>query len=122
MQHICNTASTSDRSFPTLQLTPLFHTDDDAIMDVKSAGRTLDLFETFAQRRIPLGMSELARSIGAPVASCFYLVRALEMRGYLYTFDGSRQFYPTRRLLDMARSIADLPKHSSSAMSTAIRR
>jgi hypothetical protein len=32
-------------------------------MDVKTAGRTLDLFETFAKAQTPLSLSELARNV-----------------------------------------------------------
>ena len=36
-------------------------------MNVKTAGRTLDLFEAFAREGRPLSLSQLARAIGAPV-------------------------------------------------------
>lgn len=73
---------------------------------VKTAGRTLDVFETFATAKAPLSLSELARAIGAPVASCFGIVRTLEQRGYLYSVRARRALYPTKRLLDTARLIA----------------
>jgi IclR family acetate operon transcriptional repressor len=74
-------------------------------MDVKSAGRTIDLFEIFARAKEPLSLSQLARALGAPVSSCFNLVRALEARGYLYGSQPKR-LYPTRRLFEIARAIA----------------
>jgi DNA-binding IclR family transcriptional regulator len=77
------------------------------IMDVKSSGRTIDLFEVFARRQIPLTVSDIARAIKAPLTSCFYLVRALEARGYLYTLNARREIYPTRKLLDVAQSIKE---------------
>jgi len=73
---------------------------------VKTATRTLDVFEAFATAKRPLTLSELARAIGAPVASCFGIVRTLERRGYLYSARPRRGLYPTRRLLDQARLIA----------------
>jgi IclR family transcriptional regulator, acetate operon repressor len=73
---------------------------------VKTAARTLDVFEAFLAARGPLSLSELARAIGAPVASCFGIVRTLERRGYLYTLRARRGLYPTRRLLETARVIA----------------
>jgi len=73
-------------------------------MDVKSARRTIDLFEAFARAQGPLSLSELARVLNAPASSCFNLVRALEERGYLYAVR-PRQLYPTRRLFDVARAI-----------------
>jgi IclR family transcriptional regulator, acetate operon repressor len=74
-------------------------------MDVKTAGRTLDLFETFAKMQTPLSLSELARALNAPPSSCFNLIRALQARGYLYSVQPRRQLYPTRRLFDVAGAI-----------------
>lgn len=75
-------------------------------MDVKSAGRTIDLFEVFGRTQLPLSLSDVARAISAPLTSCLYLVRALEGRGYLYAVGARRQIYPTRKLFDVAQSIA----------------
>ena len=74
-------------------------------MDVKSAGRTLDLFEAFARAQGALTLSELARELNAPASSCFNLVRSLEARGYLYAVR-SKRLYPTRRLFAIANAIA----------------
>ena len=74
-------------------------------MDVKSVGRTIDLFEAFAKAQLPLSLSEVARALGAPASSCFNLLRALEARGYLYAVRPKR-LYPTRKLLETARAIA----------------
>ena len=74
-------------------------------MDVKTAGRTLDLFEIFAKAQTPLSLSELARALNAPPSSCFNLVRALQARGYLYSLRPRRQLYPTRRLFEVAKAI-----------------
>lgn len=73
---------------------------------VKTATRTLDVFEAFAAAKRPLTLSELARAIGAPVASCFGIVRTLERRGYLYGTRPRGGLYPTKRLLEQARVIA----------------
>lgn len=75
-------------------------------MHVKTAGRTLDLFEVFARERKPLSLSQLARAIGAPVSSCFGIVRTLEARGYLYEVKARGGFYPTKLLSEHARVIA----------------
>ena len=75
-------------------------------MNVKTAGRTLDLFEVFARERKPLSLSQLARAIGAPVSSCFGIVRTLEARGYLYEVKARGGFYPTKLLFEHARVIA----------------
>ena len=75
-------------------------------MHVKTAARTLDLFEAFARERTPLSLSQLARAIGAPVSSCFGIVRTLEARGYLYEIKARGGFYPTKLLFEHARVIA----------------
>lgn len=75
-------------------------------MDVKTAGRTVELFEIFAQAKAPLTLSELARALNAPQSSCFNLLRALEARGYLYSVGGNKRVYPTRKLFDLADAIA----------------
>ncbi len=75
-------------------------------MDVKTAGRTVDLFEAFAHARAPMTLSELARALDAPQSSCFNLIRALEARGYLYGVGGSKRVYPTRKLFEIADAIA----------------
>lgn len=74
---------------------------------MKSAERTLDLFEAFANAKKSLSLSELARLMAMPVSTCFGLVRTLESRGYVYAIKPRSGFYPTKRLLDMARIIAD---------------
>lgn len=74
---------------------------------VKTAGRTLDVFEAFAEARAPLTLTELAQRTGTPISSCHALVRTLQARGYLYVLDERRRVYPTRRLLDVARTITD---------------
>ncbi len=74
-------------------------------MDVKTAGRTVELFELFALEQAPLSLTDTARALRAPLSSCFNLVRALERRGYLYGLSG-RRIYPTRKLLDLGRSIS----------------
>ena len=75
-------------------------------MNVKTAGRTLDVFEAFARERKPLSLSQLSRAIGAPVSSCFGIVRTLEARGYLYEVKARGGFYPTKLLFEHARVIA----------------
>ena len=74
-------------------------------MDIKTAGRTLDLFEVFAGEGRPLRLSELAGLLKAPVSSCHQLLRTLENRGYIYG-PQAKSYYPTRRMLRNAESIA----------------
>lgn len=74
-------------------------------MDVKTAGRTVQLFEIFAKSKKPLTMSEVARAMSVPQSSCYNLMRALEARGFLYPVGGNKRVYPTRKLLDIAQAI-----------------
>lgn len=76
-------------------------------MSVKSALRTLQIFEAFADARAPMTLSELARALDAPRSSCLALVVTLCERGYLYRLSGEAAYYPTRRWLDQARAITE---------------
>ena len=75
-------------------------------MYVKSASRTLDVFELFAREQRPLTLSEVAAALDAPLSSCFNLVRALKGRGFLFGVGPRRQIYPTREMYDVASAIA----------------
>lgn len=75
-------------------------------MNPKSADRILDIIEAFSRSRQPLTLSELARQVGMAPSSGLALVRTLFSRGYLYTADARRSYYPTQRLLEHARVIA----------------
>jgi len=78
----------------------------DVKKDVKTAGRTLSLFEAFCQRKAPMTLTQLAAALDAPISSCHGLVRTLSARGYLYTAEQSRAIYPTKRLFEIAGEIA----------------
>jgi DNA-binding IclR family transcriptional regulator len=73
---------------------------------VKTAARTLDVLEAFAEAKTPLTLTEIAERIGSPISSCHALIRTLQARGYLYVLSRRRRCYPTRRLLDIATTIA----------------
>ena len=73
---------------------------------VKTAARTLCLFEAFAESQSPLALTDLAKRIDAPVSSCHALVKTLQNLGYLYVLEQKKRVYPTKRLLQVARSIA----------------
>jgi DNA-binding IclR family transcriptional regulator len=75
-------------------------------MDVKTAVRTVELFEAFAKLRRPASLSEIAAAIGMPLSSCSNLVRTIQARGYLYMLRDRGPFYPTARMLEVARVIA----------------
>lgn len=73
--------------------------------DVKTASRTLALFEAFGLAKRPLTLSELAEDIQAPVSSCHGLIATLRNLGYVYSVGTNRRVYPTRRLFDLAEAI-----------------
>ena len=74
---------------------------------VKTAVRTVNLFEAFARRKGPMTLTQIAESLSAPISSCHRLVRTLSGMGYLYTSEQTRAIYPTKRLLEIASVIAD---------------
>lgn len=74
-------------------------------MDIKTAGRTLDLFELFSRELRPLRLSEVAQLLDAPVSSCFQLIKTLERRGYVYALK-LKSYYPTKQLWQRAQAIA----------------
>lgn len=77
------------------------------IDSVKTAARTLDLFEAFARTREPMSLSDLSQQIGSPVSSTHALVKTLRARGFLYVLEDRRLIYPTKRLLAIAARISE---------------
>lgn len=75
-------------------------------MSVKSAARTLAIYETFARAQKPLSLSELSRMIGSPSSSCLQILRTLEKAGYVYQTGPRKSFYPTRKMLSLCSEIA----------------
>lgn len=73
---------------------------------VKTAARTLDVFEAFAAAKRPLTLTELAGRLDSPLSSCHALIRTLQLRGYVYILDERKRVYPTKRLLMVAQQIA----------------
>jgi DNA-binding IclR family transcriptional regulator len=73
----------------------------------KIVERTLDFLELFADRKRPLSLSEIARSLNLPISSCHDVLQALEDRGYVYELAPRSGYYPTLRLLDIATTVAN---------------
>lgn len=71
-----------------------------------SSTRAVRLFEAFAAVGSPQSLSEIAALLNTPLSTCHGLVRALQNGGYLYSNAASRRHYPTRRLLQVAETIA----------------
>jgi len=75
-------------------------------MNVKTAGRVLDLFEAFSELQHSASLSDIARKLAIPVSSCFALLRTMENRGYIYSEKARGGLYPTKRMLTLAKRIA----------------
>lgn len=65
---------------------------------IKSAARTLRIFEVFDEMRRPLSVSEIAESVGLPQSSATELVKSLISLGYLTKQDNARTYLPTLRI------------------------
>ena len=71
-----------------------------------SSTRALRLFEAFAAVKSPQSLSEISTLLNTPLSTCHGLVRALQDGGFLYSNASTRRHYPTRRLLQIAQTIA----------------
>src|SRR3954462_5842906 len=73
---------------------------------VPAAARTMSLLEVFARERRELSNSDLARLMDLPEGSCSDLLHTLHELGYLMRTARSRRFYPTGRLLTIAKDMS----------------
>ena len=73
---------------------------------VPAAARTMALLEVFAREKRELSNSDLARLMDLPESSCSDLLHTLHELGYLLRTARSRRFYPTARLLSVAKEIS----------------
>jgi len=76
-------------------------------MPVRQVDKMLDLFETFARRKVPLTLTALSNELIMPKSSAFNLISTLVARGFLYETRPRGGYYPTLRLLDLARTIME---------------
>ncbi len=74
---------------------------------MKTENRTLELFEFFARERRASSLTDIARGLKMPMSTCFNLVKSLQAIGFLYSVEGKRRFYPTRKLFDIANAILE---------------
>lgn len=72
---------------------------------VPAAARTMHLFEVFAQTKRELSNAEIAKLLGVPETSSLDLLHTLQQGGYLMRTPSSRRFYPTSRLLSLAKAV-----------------
>ncbi|BFM07514.1 IclR family transcriptional regulator [Halioxenophilus aromaticivorans] len=76
-----------------------------SVKQVKSAIRTMSLFQVFAEHQRPLTLGELAHYMQAPKSSCYELIHTLAGLGYITLIDGGKSYYPSRRLSEMVDQI-----------------
>ena len=72
---------------------------DNSSRSVKSAERTLALFELFSLHQTPLSIGDLARLLAIPQPSVSMLVRNLAKLGYLEHDRTTRTYLPTIRIM-----------------------
>jgi DNA-binding IclR family transcriptional regulator len=66
---------------------------------VKSAERTLALFELFSLKQYPMQVGEISRELGIPQPSASMLLRNLSHLGYLQHNRAARTYVPTIRIM-----------------------
>ncbi|PWJ86300.1 IclR family transcriptional regulator [Pseudaminobacter salicylatoxidans] len=76
-------------------------------MRVRQIDNVLDLFEIYARERSPLTLTALSEALGIPKSSTFNVIETLVSRGFLYETKPRGGYYPTQRLLELARSMMD---------------
>src|SRR2546423_13975412 len=75
-------------------------------LPVKSADRTLDIFELLAAEPAGLTVSEISQKLGLARSSTHGLVRTLHARGYLMQNGGPR-FHLGARLIELGLHVVD---------------
>ncbi len=73
----------------------------------KIVERTLDFLELFAVQKRPLSLSDISRLLNIPVSSCHDVLQALQERGFIYEVSPRGGYYPTLRMLETGRLIAE---------------
>lgn len=74
---------------------------------IPAASRAMAVFEVFARERRDLSNAEMARLLEVAESSCSDLLHTLQTLGYLMRTTLTRRFYPTGRLFETARMIAE---------------
>ncbi|MCY1284847.1 Pectin degradation repressor protein KdgR [compost metagenome] len=74
---------------------------------IPAASRAMAVFEVFAREKRDLSNSEIAKLLAVADSSCSDLLHTLQSLGYLMRTARTRRFYPTGRLFETARQIAE---------------
>ncbi len=67
----------------------------------------MDFLELFAAQKRPLSLSDISRLLGIPVSSCHDVLQALQERGFIYEVSPRGGYYPTLRMFETGRVIAE---------------
>ncbi len=73
----------------------------------KIVERTLDFLELFAAQKRPLSLSDISRLLSIPVSSCHDVLQALQERGFIYEVSPRGGYYPTLRMYEAGKVIAE---------------
>jgi DNA-binding IclR family transcriptional regulator len=73
----------------------------------KIVERTLDFLELFAEQKRPLSLSDISRLLNIPVSSCHDVLQALQDRGFIYEVSPRGGYYPTLRMYEAGKVIAE---------------
>ncbi len=73
----------------------------------KIVERTLDFLELFVDEKRPLSLSDISRILKLPVSSCHDVLQALEQRGFIYEVSPRGGYYPTLRMYEAGKVIAE---------------
>lgn len=76
-------------------------------MRVRQIDNVLDLLEIYARERSPMTLTALSEALGIPKSSTFNIIETLVSRGFLYETKPRGGYYPTHRLLELARSMME---------------
>ncbi len=74
---------------------------------VKSALRTFEVLELFAERRTPLPLHEIHSTLGYPQSSTTALLKSMVMKGYLNYDRDHRTYLPTTRISELGNWLPD---------------
>jgi DNA-binding IclR family transcriptional regulator len=75
-------------------------------MGIKTADRTLDLFELFSNEQCPMTLSVIAGKMAIPPSSAHGLIKTLQARGYLYEVSRRHGYYLTKKLSRQVEAIS----------------
>jgi IclR family acetate operon transcriptional repressor len=73
--------------------------------ETRSAERVFAILQTFERERRCLSLKEMSEYCEIPVSTCHALVHTMLHHSYLYQVGRRKEFYPTRKLFDMASTI-----------------